>query len=241
MFREIFACCTLAAVCPRPYSEDPSIDAKVWELLHAAHVFERADEFDLIYYQADFVPLAFSRLVATPIVTTIHGFSSERIVPIFAQYNDRVAYVSISDADRHPSLNYAATIHHGIPLDDFPFNPVGGESLLFFGRIHSDKGAAEAIEVARRADRDLVMAGIIQDQDYFTRRIAPAIDGTRGSVSWSGGWGRACQHAFRGMRRRAIWFATMTVPTGRPSRIGSGPWGYGTGRFYRGRPGRTLC
>jgi hypothetical protein len=102
---------TLAAVCPRPYSEDPSIDAKVWELLHAAHVFERAGEFDLIHNQADFAPLAFSRLVATPMVTTIHGFSSERIVPVFARYNDRVSYVSISDADRHPSLNYAATIH----------------------------------------------------------------------------------------------------------------------------------
>lgn len=170
---------TLAAVCQRPYSEDPSIDAKVWELLHVAHVFERADEFDLIHNQADFVPLAFSRLVATPMITTIHGFSSERIVPIFAQYNDRVAYVSISDADRHPSLSYAATIHHGIPLDDFPFHPAGGESLLFFGRIHSDKGAAEAIEVARRTDRKLVMAGIIQDQDYFDQRIAPSIDGTR--------------------------------------------------------------
>ena len=98
-------------------------------------------------------------------VTTIHGFSSERIVPVFARYNDRVSYVSISDADRHPSLNYAATIHHGIPLDDFPFNPAGGESLLFFGRIHSDKGAAEAIKAARCADRRLVMAGIIQDHE----------------------------------------------------------------------------
>ena len=173
---------TLAAVCPRPYSEDPSIDAKVWELLHAAHVFERAGEFDLIHNQADFVPLAFSRLVATPMVTTIHGFSSERIVPVFARYDDRVSYVSISDADRHPSLNYAATIHHGIPLDDFPFDPTGGESLLFFGRIHSDKGAAEAIEAARCADRRLVMAGIIQDQDYFNRQIAPS-DGSVRSIA----------------------------------------------------------
>jgi glycosyltransferase involved in cell wall biosynthesis len=170
---------TLASVCPRAYSEDPSIDAKVWELLHAAHVFERADEFDLIHNQADFVPLTFSRLVATPMVTTIHGFSSERIVPVFAHYNDRVSYVSISDANRHSSLNYATTIHHGILLDDFPFDPAGGEGMLFFGRIHSDKGAAEAIEASRRAQRKLVMAGIIQDHDYFNQRIAPAIDGER--------------------------------------------------------------
>ena len=170
---------TLAGVCPRPYSEDPTIDAKVWELLHVAHVFERAGEFDLIHNQADFVPLAFSRLVETPLVTTIHGMSSERIVPVFERYADRVSYVAISEADRHPKLRYAATIHHGLSLDEFPFDPVGGEGLLFFGRIHPDKGAAEAIAASRRAGLRLVMAGIIQDQGYYEREVAPAIDGVR--------------------------------------------------------------
>jgi glycosyltransferase involved in cell wall biosynthesis len=170
---------TLASVCPRPYSEDPTVDAKVWELLHVAHVFERAAEFDVIHNQADFVPLAFSRLVKTPVVTTIHGFSSQRIVPVFDRYRDRVAYVAISAADRHPDLPYAATIHHGIALEAFPFDPVGSEDLLFFGRIHPDKGAAEAIEVARRVGRRLVMAGIVQDEEYHRRHVAPAVDGTR--------------------------------------------------------------
>jgi glycosyltransferase involved in cell wall biosynthesis len=172
---------TLAAVCPRPYSEDPTIDAKVWELLHVAHVFERAREFDLIHNQADFVPLAFSRLVETPVVTTIHGFSSERILPAYRTYQDRVAYVAISAADRRPDLRYAATIHHGIALDQFPFDPAGSDDLLFFGRIHPDKGAAEAIEAARRAGRRLKMAGIVQDQGYYEREIAPAVDGERAS------------------------------------------------------------
>src|ERR1700722_305223 len=166
----------LAGVCPAPYSEDPSIDAKVWEILHVAHVFERAAEFDLIHNQADFVPLAFSRLVETPVVTTIHGFSSEQILPAFKAYEDRVHYVAISDADRHSDLRYAATIHHGIRLGDFPFDPDGGEDLLFFGRIHPDKGAAEAIAAARRAGRRLVMAGIVQDQENHHEYVAPAID-----------------------------------------------------------------
>lgn len=170
---------TLAGVCPRAYSEDPSIDAKVWEMLHVAHVFERAGEFDLIHNQADFVPLAFSRLVETPIVTTIHGFSSSRILPVYERYQDRVSYVAISAADRRPGLRYAATIHHGLSLDEFPFDPIGSEDLLFFGRIHPDKGAAEAIEVARRVGRRLVMAGIVQDQGYHERAVAPAIDGDR--------------------------------------------------------------
>jgi glycosyltransferase involved in cell wall biosynthesis len=169
----------LKAICPRPYSEDPSLDPKVWEALHVAYAFEHAGEFDILHNQADFIPLAFSRMVGTPVVTTIHGFSSPRILPVFQAYDDSAFYVSISSADRHPSLNYAATIHHGIPLGDFPFNAEGGEHLLFYGRIHPDKGAAEAIEAARRTGRRLVIAGIVHDEDYFRREVERHIDGER--------------------------------------------------------------
>ncbi|RSV33608.1 glycosyltransferase family 4 protein [Sphingomonas sp. ABOLH] len=170
---------TLAGVVPAPYSEDRSIDAKVWEFAHLAHVFERAGEFDLIHNQADFPAHAFSGLVDTPMVTTIHGFSSDRILPMYAPYQDRVHYVAISDADRHPSLRYAATIHHGIPLDDFPFDAQGSDDLLFFGRMHPDKGAAEAIAAAHAGDRRLHMAGIVQDDRYWREEVEPHIDGDR--------------------------------------------------------------
>ncbi len=170
---------TLAGVVERPYSEDATVDAKVAEILHVAHVFERADEFDLIHNQADFVPLAFSRLVDTPVVTTIHGFSGERILPVYRRYADRVRYVAISASDRHPDLPYAATIPHGIPLDDFRFDPVGSGDLLFFGRIHPDKGAALAIEVARLAGRRLILCGLVQDERYWEEEVRPHVDGER--------------------------------------------------------------
>ena len=169
----------LEGVAPRGYSEDPSLDAKVWEALHIAHTFERAGEFDLIHNQADFMPLIFSDMVETPIVTTIHGFSSPRILPVYERYNARGHYVSISDADRAPSLDYAATIHHGIPVHDFPFDPEGSDDLLFFGRIHPDKGAGEAIRAARATERRLVMCGLVQDEGYHAREVEPFIDGDR--------------------------------------------------------------
>jgi glycosyltransferase involved in cell wall biosynthesis len=203
---------TLASVCPRPYSEDPAIDAKVWELLHVAHVFERAGEFDLIHNQADFVPLAFSRLVDTPVVTTIHGLSSERIVPVFRRYQDRVSYVAISASDRHPELSYAATIHHGVSLDDFPFDPFGSEDLLFFGRIHPDKGAVEAIEAARRTGRRLIMAGIVQDAAYHERNVAPAIDGKR--VVYNGAVGGVARARTLGSARALLHLINFDEPFG---------------------------
>ncbi len=170
---------TLVGTCPRPYSEDDSLDPKVWECLHISHVFERAGEFDLIHNHFDFLPLSYSGLVETPVVTTIHGFSSAGILPVFERYNASSHYVSISDADRSPKLDYLATVHHGIALDEFALRRDSDGYLLFFGRIHPEKGTAEAIDVARRTGQRLIIAGIVQDQAYFEREVAPHIDGDR--------------------------------------------------------------
>jgi glycosyltransferase involved in cell wall biosynthesis len=163
----------LHAVAPRGYEEDTTLDAKVFEALHNAAAFERAAEFDVLSNQFDFLPLTYSRLVKTPVVTTIHGFSSERIVPVYREYNDIGHYVSISDSDRHPDLSYAATIYHGIELARFTFQPDPGDHLLFLGRIHPHKGTHLAIEVARQVGMPLVIAGIVQDEAYFRDAVEP--------------------------------------------------------------------
>jgi glycosyltransferase involved in cell wall biosynthesis len=168
----------LSSTATRGWSEDgDDSDAKVSECLHIAAVFERAGEFDLIHNSFDFLPLTYSALVSTPVLTTIHGFSSPAIVPVYEKYNRHGAYVAISEADRHPRLDYLATIHHGIDVDAFALEASTGGYLLFFGRIHPDKGAAEAIEVARRVGLPLVMAGIVQDQRYYQEQVAPHVDG----------------------------------------------------------------
>lgn len=159
------------------WEEDASIEPKVVECLHIASVFERADEFDVIHNSFDFLPLTYSRLVDTPVVTTIHGFSSEQIVDVYAAYNDVGHYVSISDSDRHERLDYVATIGHGVAEPKVGLTEPA-DHLLFFGRIHPDKGTAEAIEIARRCGRRLDIAGIIQDQTYFDQRVAPHLDDT---------------------------------------------------------------
>ncbi len=174
----------LASVVARGYSEDPGVEPKVVECLHIAHAFERADEFDLIHNSFDFLPLTYSELVDTPVLTTIHGFSSELILPVYQRYNATGAYVAISDADRHPSLDYLATIHHGIDTSAFSLHPSPGGYLLFFGRIHPDKGTAEAIDVADASGLPLVIAGIVQDQAVLRRTCRAAA--RRGAVSFVG-------------------------------------------------------
>jgi glycosyltransferase involved in cell wall biosynthesis len=170
---------TLVATSPAGWSDDPSIDPKVAECVHIASVFERADDFDIIHNGFDFLPLTYSGLVDTPVVTTIHGFSSPRIVPVYERYAATTDYVAISDSDRHPRLRYAATIHHGIDTGAFACAEEVGEHLLYFGRIHPDKGTAHAIEVARRSGHRLDIAGIIQDEAYFREQVAPHIDGAQ--------------------------------------------------------------
>ncbi|CAN5124851.1 glycosyltransferase family 4 protein [soil metagenome] len=169
----------LRSTAARGWSEDPDIDPKVAECIHIADVFEGASGFDIIHNGFDFLPLTYSSLVETPVVTTIHGFSSERITQVYARYDATTAYVAISDADRHPRLTYAATIHHGIDTAAFALYPNPGPHLLFFGRIHPDKGTATAIELARQVDRPLHIGGIVQDEGYFRDQVLPHVDGDR--------------------------------------------------------------
>jgi len=167
---------TLHAVCPRGYEEDRSLIPKVWECLHISELFEHADAYDIIHNHFDFLPLTYTGLTATPVVATIHGFSSPGILPVYKKYNGKVFYVSISDADRSPDLDYIKTIHHGIDIKQFDFQSRCDDTLLFFGRIHKDKGARQAIEIARACNKKLILAGIIQDQAYYNQHVAPHID-----------------------------------------------------------------
>ncbi|MDT4994440.1 MAG: hypothetical protein QOH97_4332 [Actinoplanes sp.] len=168
---------TLDGVVATGYETDPSIDGRVWEAIHVAHALGRSGEFDLVHNHLDWLPLAFSGFCGAPMLTTIHGFSGPRILPAYAR--SRSSFVSISDSDRSPDLDYLGTVYHGIDLDELPFDPAGSADLVAFGRIHPDKGTHDAIEIARRAGRRLIVCGIVQDQNYFRELVEPRIDGDR--------------------------------------------------------------
>jgi glycosyltransferase involved in cell wall biosynthesis len=166
----------LEGVIPAGYEEDKQVDPKVAECLHISHLMEQAGRFDLIHNHFDFLPLTYSGLIKPPMLTTIHGFSSPKIIPVYQKYNPGTYYVSISHSDRSPQLDYLATVYNGIDENLFTLNEQPEDYLLFFGRIHHDKGAWEAIQIARMAKKKLVISGIIQDQAYFNERVAPHLD-----------------------------------------------------------------
>ncbi len=166
----------LSATIERGYEEDNSVDPRVVTALHISELFERADEFDLIHNNFDYLPLTYSRMTTTPILTTIHGFSSPRIMPVFYKYRDSY-FVSISDSDRDPGLNYLATVYNGINLPEFTFREQQGEFLVAYGRIHPEKGFHLAIEAAKKSNIPLIIAGIVQDEQYFREEVMPHVDG----------------------------------------------------------------
>lgn len=169
----------LQSICDQGYEEDKYLDPKVCECLHISSLMEQSDSFDIIHNNFDFLPLTYSRLVDTPMVTTLHGFSSKKIIPVYQKYNDHNDYVSISYSDRSPKLKYSANVYNGINIDDFDFRKNHGDYLLYFGRIHPDKGTYEAIKIAHAYGMRLMIAGIVQDEVYYKEKVLPFIDEDR--------------------------------------------------------------
>lgn len=166
----------LEYIIEKPAGENPELDYKVCECMHIGNIMERASEFDIIHNNFDFLPLTYSRMIKIPMVTTIHGFSSPKIIPVYKKYNDTNYYVSISNSDRSSQLKYIATIYNGINEKEFTFEKQHGDYLLFFGRIHHEKGTYECIEIAKKAKMKLIIAGIIQDENYFKRKVEPYLN-----------------------------------------------------------------
>ena len=151
-------------------------------------VFERADEFDIIHNGFDFLPLTYSGLVDTPVVTTIHGFSSPRIVPVYERYDATTHYVAISDADRHPR---AALRRHDPPRHRHRRvrrAPHARRPPAVLRPHPSRQGhGARPSRSRRRAGRRLVIAGIIQDERVLpTSQVAPHVDGDAGPLPRTG-------------------------------------------------------
>jgi len=173
--KESLTSAKLVGFVERGYEEDKTQIPKVSECLHISKVMERADEFDLIHNNFDYLPLTYLPFIKTPMLTTIHGFSDPDILRVYHDHKDTY-YVSISDSDRDPDLPYLATVYNGIDLSNITYSDTAGDKLVFLGRIHPDKGAHLAIEVAKICGRDLIIAGIIQDQNYFNNLLKPHLN-----------------------------------------------------------------
>jgi glycosyltransferase involved in cell wall biosynthesis len=170
----------LVSVVPVGLNEDRALNADVFTALHAAEVFRRANEFDLINSHFDWKPLTYALASsAPPLLTTVHGFSSPQILAAYYAAAGRSFYCSISNADRDPGLDYLATTYNGIDSAQFTFKGTPGDYLCFLGRFHPEKGTHLAIEIAERAGVRLKIAAIPQDERYFREEIAPHIDGDR--------------------------------------------------------------
>jgi glycosyltransferase involved in cell wall biosynthesis len=175
----------LESVVPRPLQEDPELRARSrgYEILHAVHCLQRAEEFDVVHSHAGSFVVGYSPFVRTPLVVTLHGSGAEPDSQVLYRRFRHLPYVAISDAERRllPDLNYVATIHHGVEVERFPFEGRHGDYLLFVGRIARVKGVHHAIAVARRTGIPLVLGGIVppEEEDYFRREVEPHLDGDR--------------------------------------------------------------
>ena len=167
----------LDSVLPHGYTTDPAMDGRVWEAMHVAHAVERSGDFDIVHNHLDWLPLAFAASWRAPLLTTVHGFSGPDILPAYARAASN--YVSISDSDRSPDLDYLATVHHGIDLAEFEPTTETGDDLVILGRIHPDKGTADAIQIARQAGRRLIICGPVVDARYFAEQVEPFLDDER--------------------------------------------------------------
>lgn len=134
-------------------------------------VKKHAHEFDIIHVH-DIYLRAFDLLkdVKTPLIGTFHN---PRFYKKDLKRYGWVPFVGISKSqvERNKGFNFIGIVHHGIPVEKFPFNPKPKDYLLWIGRISPEKGTLEAEKVAKRLKKKLIIIGPPQPQHprYFKK------------------------------------------------------------------------
>lgn len=159
---------------------DPDIEnCYPYHMLELGMVYDRAREFDLIHSHMDFMTFPFTTLVSTPTIHTLHGrLDIPDIHKIYKHYRN-CNFISISNAQRKfiPDLNWIDTIYHGYPLEKFPFNQEPEDYLVFVGRISPEKGPVEAIQIAKKVQKKLIIVAKVDpvDRNYYEEKVKPLI------------------------------------------------------------------
>ncbi len=177
----------LVSSAPHPLREMHVADTAAFTLLNVARVYNNAAKFDIIHNQLDYFALPTAALSETPTITTLHGSINLENKHIYKECEDQ-NFVSISNAQRKggENLNWRATIHHGIPVEKFPYSDKAEDYLLYVGRISLEKGTHIAMDVAKALNKKLIIAAKLDkaDVDYFNQYVAPRLYNEK--ISWVG-------------------------------------------------------
>jgi glycosyltransferase involved in cell wall biosynthesis len=162
--------------------------------LSVAHAWQQQDRFDILHSHVDTAGFAMARHGRTPVVTTLHSRLDVNGIGDVIDAHPEIPLVAISDSQRrwNPGATWVATIHHGLDFSDTPFIASPGEYLLLVGRLTREKGVAEAIALARRTRRRLVIAAKAHERDeqaMLADLVMPAV--AEGVVDWRGEVGGA--------------------------------------------------
>lgn len=166
----------LEAVCPVGVGDNVSKLTKAAACLPVAAAFSRVAEFDIIHDLSGPYSVGYVDSAKTPVVVTHLAPLCEKHVTAFARRRRRLVNVAVSEAARQSAVAYTGTVYPGVDLSTLPFTDRVGDFVLFLGRIREDLGVLDAIEIARRADRRLLLAGQIDDRAFYSQHVVPRID-----------------------------------------------------------------
>jgi glycosyltransferase involved in cell wall biosynthesis len=169
------------------YDEPPSyrIGMSLPDLYHALTCLERAGEFDVVHDHSGPLACALGGAIRTPFCHTVHGPMTGEPGAVYAQIGEvcpSVRLISLSQNQRSPlpNLNWLATVHNAIDLDSYPFDEGDDGYLLFLGRMSPDKGAHNAVRIAKETGMPLRLAGKMHDaeeRDHFDHHVRPHLGG----------------------------------------------------------------
>ncbi len=166
-------------------------------LAKMAKVLEKiGDNFDIIHNHCypEFINLLVEKNIKTPIVTTIHAQMTPELDDILSLFPDSY-FICISKAAKNlaKKTKIYRVIYNGIDTSLYKFSSKTEGYLLWIGRLSKakdkkgnfmdPKGVRWAIRLAKETGLNLLLAGNVEDPEFFERDVKPHLSK---KIKWMG-------------------------------------------------------
>lgn len=184
----ITSACLVPVVPEALWNAREDVDPIPFHVLSLGRLLRIADEFDVVHSHLDYLTFPVADLLRPPVVTTMHGrLDQPEMRHLFDEFPS-VPVVSISNSQRQPvsHARWVATVYHGLPADQYPFQSDPGTHLVWLGRLSPEKGLERAVRVAELTGLPLKVAArpplsnptsrsMRVDWEYYHQVVAPLL------------------------------------------------------------------
>lgn len=210
-----------------PPVENDFLETVAFQIQQAKKMIEIQDEFDIIHNHSypDFFPHILENELRKPLITTLHAVYDKAYMDQTLSLFKKSYFIALSEGytKLYEKTKFFSVVYNGIDPNLYKYEKNKDDYIFWLGRLPlgrngdgtfmDPKGVKTAIRLAQRTGKRLLLAGAVENPEFFKRDVEPYLNN---QISWVGNVSSeqsvSIENAVEYMQKAKVFLMTVDQP-----------------------------